>query len=464
MDRKMEDRKIIEFNEYVKRFEKFNKSLDEGLETEIISIDEVREKRKNMTKKLEKLVLEIHPYAFKQMTGKDTRWYTSIKKEGEERKIIKKNSYEELIAFLIDYYKVKEPKRIITLRTMYPIWRTHKKSCTKKTTTIARIDTDWKTYYLNDPIIDIPLEGMTKNQITEWLNKRIIEDGVTKRKAFYNLITIFKNVFAYCYEEGLIKENTYLRATYRKDLLEEYVKPCDESQVFLETEEDTLIELAMHHFMENTRYTAYLAIPFLFQTGLRCGEIVALETTDYDRENRVLHVSKSETRDYEETPDGKLVYKEMLVGDPKKKASVRDITLTETACTILDLIIEANKRNGQSDGNFIFVYNHKRIQTNTILDRLYQLCDEAGIARRSTHKIRKTALSKLLDMCLKEDIADISAIRDLAGHVDESTLLKSYIFSRRKDEMPQLVEKALTPKSWKHLETFYPELKKAGSL
>ena len=74
MDRKMKDRKIIEFNEYVKRFEKIEKSLDEELETEIISIDEVREKRKNMRKKLEKLVLEIHPYSFKQMTGKDTRY------------------------------------------------------------------------------------------------------------------------------------------------------------------------------------------------------------------------------------------------------------------------------------------------------------------------------------------------------------------------------------------------------
>ena len=154
----------------------------------------------------------------------------------------------------------------------------------------------------------------------------------------------------------------------------------------------------------------------------------------------------------------------MNVGDPMKLASVRNIPLTKEACVILDIIIEANKRNGQSDGNFIFVYNNKRIQTNTILDRLNQLCDDAGIPRRPTHKIRKTTLSKLLDMCLKENIADLSAIRILAGHVDESTLLKSYVFSRRKDEMPLLLEKALTPKNWKHLETFYPELKKAGSL
>lgn len=457
-------KKLVEFNEVAEKFEKISRNLDEQLEAEIISLDEVREKRKNMTKKLEKLVLEIHPYALKQMTGKDTRWYTSVKKEGEDRKIIKKNTYEELMDYLIEYYRLKEPKKTITLRTMYPVWRAYKKSCTKKSSSIVRIETSWKCYYLNDPIIDVPLEDMTKNQITEWLNKRIVEDGVTKRKAFYNLITIFKNVFAYCYEEGLIKENTYLRATYRKDLLEEYVKPNDESQVFVKAEVETLVALALKHFKENNRYTAYLAIPLLFQTGLRCGEVVSIEMTDYDKENKILHISKSETRDYEETQDGKIVYKEMLVGDPKKLASVRDIPLTEEACGILDLIIEANKRNSQSDADFIFVYNNKRIQTNTILDRLYQLCDEAGIARRSTHKIRKTTLSMLLDVCLKEDIADISAIRALAGHVDESTLMKNYIFSTRKDEMPQLVSKALESETWKHLETLYPEMKKAGSL
>lgn len=456
--------KLVEFNEVAEKFEKISRNLDEQLEAEIISLDEVREKRKNMTKKLEKLVLEIHPYALKQMTGKDTRWYTSVKKEGEDRKIIKKNTYEELMDYLIEYYRLKEPKKIITLRTMYPVWRTYKKNCTKKSSSIARLETTWKSHYLNDPIIDVPLEEMTRNQITGWLNKKIIADGISKKKAFYNMITIFKNVFIYCYREGLIEENTFLKADYRRDLLEEYAKPCDESQVFLEAEEDTLIELAMHHFMENTRCTAYLAIPILFQTGLRCGEIVAIETTDYDKENMVLHISKSEFREYEETPEGKIKYKEMKVGDPKKLASVRNIPLTKEACVILDIIIEANKRNGQSDGNFIFVYNNKRIQTNTILDKLNDLCDEAGISRRSTHKIRKTTLSKLLDICLKEDIADISAIRELAGHVDESTLLKNYIFSRRKDEMPQLIERALVSKSWKHLETFSTEFKKAGSL
>lgn len=444
--------KIIEFNEYINKIEKINKSFDEQLEAEIITEDEVREKQKEMTKKLEKLVLDIHPYAFKQMTGKDTRWYTSVKEEGKERKIIKKNTYEELIDYLIDFYKIKDKE--ITLRTMYPIWIDYKSSCTSKSSTIRRIEADWKKYYKNDPISDIPLEKMSKNQITKWLNDRIIKDGVTNRKVFYNLITIFKNIFIYCTDEGMIPENTFAKSKYRSELLEDYTKPADETQVFTKAEQMKLTEFAYSKFAEDTKHTAYLAIPLLFQTGLRVGEVVVLESTDYDKAKKLLHISKGETRAYSRDEDGELQYDGAITGSPKKSASVRDIPLTEEACAIIELLIKTNEKNGQSDGNSLFVYNNKRITGNCILKRLYFLCNKSGIEKRSTHKIRKTTFSKMLDVCVKEDIADISAIRAIAGHVDESTLLKNYLFSTRKDETVQLINTALpTSNAWKHLET-----------
>ena len=44
--------KLVEFSKVAEKFEKISRSLDEQLEAEIISLDEVREKRKNMTKKV----------------------------------------------------------------------------------------------------------------------------------------------------------------------------------------------------------------------------------------------------------------------------------------------------------------------------------------------------------------------------------------------------------------------------
>lgn len=454
--------KILEFRDYVDKYERAKRTFKEQQNLGIISFDEVREKRAIMTKKLEKLVLEIHPYSLKQMSGSDTRWYTTVKKEGCKRRIVKKNTYEELIDYLIDFYSLKEARRKITLRTMYPVWIKFKESCVKKEATLHRIEGDWKRYYLNDPIIDVPLDSMTRNQITAWLNGKI-KAGVTDAKRFHNMKTIMKNIFEYCYSEELIDVNTFSMATYNKELIESYCKPTDESQVFTKEEVANLIELAYKEFNRNTAITTYLAIPLLFQTGLRCGEVVALETTDYDRENKILHISKSEIKLYKKNSEGFYSYNGTTVGAPKKKASVRDIPLTDEACNILDLIIKTNEDNHQKDKDFLFVSNNKRARASAVLKRIHTLCKKAEIADRSTHKIRKTTLSTMLDTCLKDDIADISAIRLFAGHCDESTLLKSYTFSTRKEETRELATKALDFGSWKHLETSSEKTKIVGS-
>lgn len=458
------EEKVIALKKYADLVEKTEISFTEQLKADIISIDEVREKRERMNKKLEKLVLEIHPYSIKQMNGKDARWFTTVKKEGCDRKIVKKNTYEELIQYLVDYYALKEVKKKITLRTMYPIWRAFKESCTKKTSTIRRIEADWKRFYLNDPIIDKPLKDMSKNDITGWINHKILKDGIRDSKTFYNMLTIFKNVFEYCYSEELIESNTFEKATYRKELLHSYSKPLDETQVFTKEEVASIVEQAFKEFHSRPKTTTYLAIPLLFQTGLRCGELVALETTDYDRERKILHITKSEGRSYTKTEDGTLQFVGAIVDEPKKEASKREIPLTDEACRILDMIIHANEENKQSAGNYIFVYNHRRVQTASVLKKIYRLCDGLGIDKRSTHKIRKTTLSTMLDTCIKNDIADISAVRYFAGHSDESTLLKNYIFSTRKEETRELATKALNFGDWKHLETKSPEERKVGSL
>lgn len=445
---KCDNNKIIEFRKYADRCRKIDDSLKLELEAEIITIDEVREKKEAMKKNLEKLVLEIHKYSIKQMVGKDTRWVTTVKEEGADRKIIKKNTYEELIEFLIEYYDVKGKSKKYTLRTMYPIWRDYKQSATTKMSYIRRIEADWKAFYLNDKIIDIPLNEMTTNQISQWLNHKITVDGITNKKKFYNMITIFKNIFAYCYEEKLVDENTFSRARYRNDLLSDYVKPNASTQVFTEEERDKIVELAYQSFAEHSDQTTYLAVALLFQCGVRCGELVALETSDYDPIEKTLSVTKSECRNFTVLADGTLKYSGTIIGAPKKAASNRLIKLNDEACYIVETIIKANEANGVKDNPYLFVYRNKRIQTASVLKRIYKLCDALGIDRRSTHKIRKTVLTELVNTCVSEDVSDISSIREFAGHVDESTLMRNYVFATKKEEIHKLTRKALQSKTW----------------
>lgn len=109
--------------------------------------------------------------------------------------------------------------------------------------------------------------------------------------------------------------------------------------------------------------------------------------------------------------------------------------------------IQANIDNGVSDGNYIFVYNNHRIQTGCIAKRIKKLCDNVDILRRSPHKIRKTVLSELENCSINEKICDISSIRHYAGQVDESTILKSYVFPTKGKEMNSLINTALQTKN-----------------
>lgn len=127
---------------------------------------------------------------------------------------------------------------------------------------------------------------------------------------------------------------------------------------------------------------------------------------------------------------------------PKKAASVRTIPLSDAGCRIVELIIEANKYNSQYDDGYLFVYRQRRIQTPVVLKKIYSLCDRLGYEKKSTHKIRKTILSIAVDTAIKQDICDLSGIRIFAGHVDENTLLKNYVFSTRKEELSTLVNTA----------------------
>ena len=85
------------------------------------------------------------------------------------------------------------------------------------------------------------------------------------------------------------------------------------------------------------------------------------------------------------------------------------------------------KANGFKDEDFLFVNATQRMQENTILKRIYKLCDEAFIDKRSPHKIRKTFASMLVN----KGIMDISEVSSILGHVGEQTLINHYLYSTK---------------------------------
>lgn len=431
-----------EFQSLCRKQKEFEASLIEAYENNLISLDEVREKKKMMKKSLEKSVLTLHNAPIHQGKGKDKRWFTTIKTKGGKRNIIKKPTYEEVLEALVEFYGIGKEK--YTLRNLYPIWVKNMFAQGGSPNYIYRIDADWRKYYEHDDIVDKAIEQLTINTIRTWLATQITTHHM-KSKEFYNMQTIFKQIYKYAYEEELIIRNPFDKISFPK---KQYfkgetskIKRMEKTQreVFKENEIQKIKAIAMQDYLENRNYTtatAALGVLLLFQTGLRVGELVALREENIHEDH--IYIECEEQRDYaisidEKTNEVKCTYMGTKVGSAKTDASYRSVLLTSEAKKIIEMVRKANEENGFHVEDYLFVNAHQRMQENTILKRLYKFCDMANIERRSPHKIRKTFASVLVN----SGTMDISEVASLLGHVDEKTLISHYLYST-KDEHTRL--------------------------
>ena len=105
------------------------------------------------------------------------------------------------------------------------------------------------------------------------------------------------------------------------------------------------------------------------------------------------------------------------------------VPLTKTA---KEIIADAKRRQveaGVYDGGYIFSMTEEPLSYRALSDCYARYCKKAGISRRSSHKMRKTAISTWLDNGM-----NLNSAREIAGHSDERTTLNSYLFDRKSIE------------------------------
>lgn len=129
----------------------------------IINLDDVRN---SMKEKERQRILSNHPYSVFQ--DKDGRWKTTVKDESKKskRRIIAKQTEEELYNEIVKYYTTKEDDLYIqqnlpTLNNMFGEWLNYKAKHSESSSYARRIKNDWNKYYANDEIINIPVSDLT---------------------------------------------------------------------------------------------------------------------------------------------------------------------------------------------------------------------------------------------------------------------------------------------------------------
>ena len=161
-----------------------------------------------------------------------------------------------------------------------------------------------------------------------------------------------------------------------------------------------------------------LLFEFVSLTGLRIGELLALRYSDYDKENATININGTIQYDYKNSS-------EIKRGTPKNIYSVRDVSLSDRAVSILDSIMLENKRRslwfeGYIDHGYIFTSSRGNPYDIQFLNRRLKGVHIEG-KHLTTHIFRHTHISILAELGVP-----LKTIMQRVGHNDPNTTLSIY--------------------------------------
>lgn len=379
-----------------------------------IDLSDVQERMNK--KQRENYIFSVHPYKIYQAA--DGRWRTHIADTSspEKRKVVAKTSRDTLYEFLYDHYnKANQSSEDITLRSLYPDWLEYKRLHTNAETYISRIETDWKTYYTNTSIVEIPIVRLDKLTLDTWAHKLIQDNNMTKTQ-YYNVTVIMRQMLLYAVDKELLESSPFSKVKIDgKRLFRKAKKKPDYTQVFLKEEIEPLCELAWEDFKAGkSKYKlAPLAVIFQMQTGLRIGEVCAVTYQDIEHEDYI-HIQRMLRRDTS-----------TIVNHTKTDCGDREVYLTQKARKLITTAKEYQKNMGLDSNGYIFSVSGEPLPEHAVAYLYRKYCKKMGIIQKSSHKARKTYISSLIDGQI-----NINTIREMAGHSDERTTLKNYVFDR----------------------------------
>lgn len=222
------------------------------------------------------------------------------------------------------------------------------------------------------------------------------------RKTYYRLL------FSYAKRMGYVNENPIENIVLPKvKLTHEQIQLKKEK--FLDKRD--MRKVLDYLYQDMWHFRKALMFEFLFLTGLRIGELLAIQWEDVDLDNQRLYIRH--TLNIHGVPARN---RELL--SPKTSHSYRSLMLDNRSMAIIEFFASEYK-----DENFVFVGAKKQTYGPDTLSRVFKkACTKAlGEGQYNLHMLRHSHISLLVEM----DIP-IKAIMERVGHSDEKMILQIY--------------------------------------
>lgn len=297
------------------------------------------------------------------------------------------------------------------------------KRCKVKSTTFDRVESTFKYHIKDEPLGRMQVGTITPQDVQKMLLEKC-EKGLSTSsiKKIYNLLGEF---FRYATATKVIGCNpmSLVQMPHSSNIK----KHEKEMEVLTADEMKKVIAVAEQRDESGKPIYKYgEAIVLLLLTGLRSGELRALNMSDIDLDNHSMLIRRNATYS-KDRENGGITH---VVGEVKTKTSNRYVPLNARAVLAVRRLSSTICNH---DTGYLVCTTAGKIVTHSNLQRCYSLIlKEAGVRHMGLHSTRHTFATVVLKDA--EDKGQIKEVSELLGHSKVSTTYQYYIKASDKDK------------------------------
>ena len=268
---------------------------------------------------------------------------------------------------------------------------------------------DYKLSMLSTEII----EDFIENQLVEG---QLDRTGGLAPKTVIDLLAIVKSTIGYAQYKGFpVICNLSRLSVKRKD---------KEMRVLTPSERESLIGILMED-MDSFKFGVFLVL----YTGIRIGELCALQWKDIDFARATLKVRKTIQR-IQNTDSHATSKTKIVISEPKSKSSIREIPLTSS-------IMEIAWKFVSFPDSYILTGTGRYIEPRTMQNHFKLYVKQIGISDANFHALRHTFATRCVEVGF-----EIKSLSEILGHASVNITLNRYVhssFELKRSNMSKLI-------------------------